>query len=48
MPSLIRFLVLLSTLVGLVIGGLYAMATLYEPPQGEVVKSIHGVSIRKQ
>ncbi len=48
MPSLIRFLVLLSTLVGLVVGGLYAMATLYEPAQSEVVKSVHGVSIRKQ
>jgi len=48
MPSLIRFLVLLGTLVGLVVGGLYALATFYEPPQSEVVKSVHGVSIRKQ
>jgi phage shock protein PspC (stress-responsive transcriptional regulator) len=48
MPSLVRFIVLLSTLIGIVVGALYAMATLYEPPQGEVVKSVHGVSIRKQ
>ena len=48
MPSLVRFLVLLGTLAGLVVGGLYAMATLYEPPSTEVVKSVHGVAIRKQ
>lgn len=48
MPSLVRFLVLVSTLAGLVVGGLYAMATLYEPPASEVVKSVHGVSIRRQ
>lgn len=48
MPSLVRFLVLVSTLIGLVVGGLYAMATLYEPPAVEVVKSVNGVSIRRQ
>ena len=48
MPSLVRFLVLVSTLAGLVIGGLYAMATLYDPPVYEVTKSVNGVSIRRQ
>ena len=48
MPSLVRFLVLVGTLACLVIGGLYAMATFYDPPVGEVTKSVSGVSIRRQ
>jgi hypothetical protein len=48
MPSLVRFLVLIGTLAGLVIGGLYAMATFYDPPVGEVIKSVNGVTIRRQ
>jgi len=48
MPSLVRFLVLVCTLAGLVVGGLYAMATFYSPPVGEVTKSVNGVSIRRQ
>jgi hypothetical protein len=48
MPSLVRFLVLVATLAGLVVGGLYAMATFYDPPVTEVVKSVTGISIRRQ
>lgn len=48
MPSLVRFLVLIATLAGLVAGGLYAMATFYDPPTREVIKSVSGVSIRRQ
>ena len=48
MPSLVRFLVLVGTLIGIVVGGLYAMATLYDPPVREVTKSVNGVSIRRQ
>lgn len=48
MPSLVRFLVLVCTLAGLIVGGLYAMATLYDPPVREVTKSVIGISIRRQ
>jgi len=48
MPSLVRFLLVVGTLAGLVIGGLYAMATFYDPPVHEITKSVHGVSIRRQ
>ena len=48
MPSLVRFLVFVCTLACLVIGGLYAMATFYDPPVHEVTKSVNGISIRRQ
>ena len=48
MPSLVRFLVLVCTLAGLVVGGLYAMANFYDPPVHEVTKSVTGISIRRQ
>lgn len=48
MPSLVRFLVLVCTIGGIVVGSLYALAVLYEPKISEVTKTVHGVAIRRQ
>lgn len=47
MPSLVRFLVIAGVLVGLVAGGLYVLATQYEPVQSEVTKPVPNVKIRR-
>ncbi len=47
MPSLIRFLTITSLLAGIVLGGLYVLATYYEPETAEVRKSVPSVSIRR-
>jgi len=47
MPSLIRFLTLTGALAGIVLGGLYVLATYYEPETAEVRKSVPSVSIRR-
>ena len=36
MPSLIRFLAAIGVLCGLVYGGMFALANLYEPNQREM------------
>ena len=48
MPSLVRFLTVLITLVAVGYGGLYALAVYFEPKQKEVRKSIPGVKIRNE
>lgn len=48
MPSLFRFLFVVGVLAAAGYGGLYVLATQFEPPQQEVVKSIGSVKIRKQ
>ena len=47
MPSLVRFLTVTGTIVGLVLGGLYVLAKYYEPETSEVKKSVPSVSIRR-
>ena len=47
MPSLIRFLTVTGVLAGIVLGGLYVLATHYEPDTSEVRKSVPSVSIRR-
>jgi hypothetical protein len=47
MPSLFRFLVSAGSLLALVSGGLYILASQFEPDQHEVVKVVPGVKIRK-
>lgn len=47
MPSLVRFLTLTGTLAGIVLGGLYVLATYYEPETSEVRKAVPSVSIRR-
>lgn len=46
MPSLFRFLTTVGTLLALVSGGLYLLASQFEPEQREVVKVVPGVKVR--
>lgn len=47
MPSLLRFLLIAGTLVGLAMSGLYVLATKYEPEQQVISKPIPGVKVRR-
>lgn len=47
MPSLLRFLVVVGTVTALVSGGLYVLATQFEPAQHEVTKPVPNVKIRR-
>ncbi len=47
MPSLFRFLLVVSLLFGVTTGGLYLLAALFEPTPKEVSQTVHGVKIRK-
>jgi hypothetical protein len=47
MPSLIKFLFVAGLLSGLVMAGLYVLATKYEPEQQTISKPVAGVKIRK-
>jgi hypothetical protein len=47
MPSLIRLVLVAGTLFGLVLGGLYVLATRFEPEQQTVSKPVPGVKIRR-
>ena len=47
MPSLFRFLVLAASLGAVVLGGLYVLATKYEPDQQMISKPVTGVKIRR-
>ncbi len=47
MPSLVRFLVVVGTLTALVSGGLYVLATQFEPEQHEIAKPVPNVKIRR-
>jgi len=46
MPSLFRLLFILCMLAGLVLGGLYILATRFEPEQQTISKPVSGVKIR--
>ena len=47
MPSLIRFIAVVGTLTAVVSGGLYILATQFEPSQQEVTKPVPTVKIRR-
>ena len=47
MPSLFRLLFVLCALTGLVLGGLYVLATRFEPEQQTISKPVSGVKIRR-
>jgi hypothetical protein len=47
MPSLFRLLFVLMALTGLVLGGLYILATRFEPEQQTISKPVSGVKIRR-
>jgi hypothetical protein len=46
MPSLFRLLFVLGSLSAIVFGGLYVLATRFEPEQQTISKPISGVKIR--
>jgi hypothetical protein len=48
MPSLFRFLLITGFLGAVVSGGLYVLATQYEPEQREETKVVPGVKIQKE
>lgn len=47
MPSLFRFLFITGTLAGLTLGGLYVLATRFEPEQQTISKPVPGVKVRR-
>ncbi len=47
MPSLFRFLFVVGGLTAVVSGGLYVLATRFEPEQHEVSKPVPNVKIRR-
>jgi hypothetical protein len=46
MPSLFRLLFVLGSLSAIVFGGLYVLATRFEPEQQTISKPVSGVKIR--
>ena len=46
MPSLFRLLFVLGSLSAIVFGGLYVLATQFEPEQQTISKPVSGVKIR--
>lgn len=47
MPSLFRFLFVVGLLAGLTVGGLYVLASFFEPEPQEVTQPVPGVKIRR-
>lgn len=48
MPSLIRFVVVMSFLGGLVVGGLYVLAEYFEPETKEISKSVRDIELKRE
>ncbi len=47
MPSLFRFLFVITVLFAVAYGGLYVLAVYFEPEQQEVQKSVPSVKIKR-
>jgi hypothetical protein len=47
MPSLFRFLSVLGLLSAVVFGGLYVLATYFEPQPREVVQPVPNVKVKR-
>jgi hypothetical protein len=47
MPSLFRFLVVIGLIGSVIYGGLFVLATRFEPVQQEEKKVVPGVKIRR-
>jgi hypothetical protein len=48
MPSLFRFLMVVSVLAGATAGGLYVLSEFFEPEAKEVTQPLPGVKVRRQ
>ena len=46
MPSLIRFVIFTGFIAGMGYGGLYVLATYFEPEPKEITKSLRNVKLR--
>jgi hypothetical protein len=46
MPSLIRFLAVIGVLVGLFYGGMFLLATVFEPEQRELSKPVRNLQLK--
>lgn len=47
MPSLFRFLLVIIALGAAVMGGLYVLATRFEPEQQTISKPVPGIKIKR-
>lgn len=47
MPSLLRFVFVLGVVATLLFGGLFVLATYFEPDQRETVTTVPNVKIKK-
>lgn len=47
MPSLFRFLMIVGVVSALAYAGLYVLATVFEPEQREITKTVPGVKVRR-
>lgn len=47
MPSLVRFLFVAGALSAITFGGLYVLATYFEPEPKEVTQPLSGVKVRR-
>lgn len=47
MPSLFRFLLVVGLLAGVAVGGLYVLASFFEPEPKEVTQPVPGVKVRR-
>jgi hypothetical protein len=48
MPSLFRFLFIVGTVGAIITGGLYVLATKFEPEPRTVTKPVPGVKVRTE
>lgn len=48
MPSLFRFLMVVSVLAAITAGGLYVLSEFFEPEPKEVTQPLTGVKVRRQ
>ncbi|MFZ4760658.1 MAG: hypothetical protein ACOYLX_21025 [Burkholderiaceae bacterium] len=47
MPSLFKFLFVVGTIFGVCYGGLYVLATQFEPEPHQVTQPLPGVKVKK-
>lgn len=47
MPTLFRFVIIVSLVAGAVYGGLFALSEYFEPEQKEMRSTVSGVKVRQ-
>ena len=46
MPTLVRFLTIVSLLIGLFYGSMFVLANFFEPHSRELTKTVHDIKLR--